>query len=345
MKHKKYLTIIAGFFSILPFILWVQPFYSGFISLFFLFISYSHQISRKRLFAYLVFISTIILTLLNISYQFYWYELITPLVLPIAFFITDFRDLKTEFFFKGVNIGFVILSISLCYDAISKNVFNDIVSSFVTDRNWGDENPFFGNGTALILTLYSFYFLTKKDYLKAVLVNSVAILTTSRIPLMFFVFIFIYILFDKRISKWYKYFATLILLVIIVYLYHYISSDEVLYSRLIKSGDREFIFNYSYPLFLDNIYTGFGPLKIPVYRHLHNSIFEVLFRYGVFTFTSYLFVLFLDNFHFQKNILFLFLIVFTFSFTQINLHNINYIVLMSVLIKYLKDDSFNNKII
>lgn len=329
----------------MPFVVFIEPLYSGYISfLLLLIVGIPIKVNRFRLYAYLLYAFGVLLNFYAIDYNIKMTEYITPLFIPLAFFVTDFHKVKYNYFFSGVTFGFLIVAISLLYIAFDQNIFNNIISSFVTDRKWGTDNLFFGNGTALVMSLVSFYYLVRKNYFISSVINTVAILTTSRIPIVMYVFIILYIFFDKKVSFKYKLVGLLLALGLFIVILQLVSSDLALYNRLIKSDDREMIFNYSYPLFLDNWLLGFGPVDIPLANHLHNSLFEVLFRYGIVSFIPYLILIFKNNFKFNSDYLILFTVVLFFSFTQINLHNINYVIILSMIIVYLKNGNDNENI-
>ncbi|WP_428741981.1 O-antigen ligase family protein [Tenacibaculum sp.] len=332
----KFVTFLAGLIAALPFVIAVEPFYSGYISfLLLIFVSDLKKINLKRLSYYLFYVFTVCISLVNVDYYFEIKELLIGLLIPIVFL---FFDLKIDYdsFFKGVNVGIVIVTLSLLYLSVEKNLIGNYMTFFTSERDWGNDSLFYGNGTALVLTLISSYYLIKDQILKSIIINIGAILTTSRVPLIMFAFIFIYILLISNVKKIYKALLTFILMGLIIYAAIFILKEESLINRFTRTGDRQYIFDYSFELFKKNIYLGFGPKDIPIYHHLHNSFFEVLFRYGIITFIFYLILLLKGNLV-NTRLIFIFLTVFFFTFTQINLHNINYVVILSVIISNFKN--------
>lgn len=331
----KFLTFISGLFAALPFVVLVEPFYSGYLSLLILLpIVDIKNIDANRLGIYIIYVFLICISLINVDYSFKIKELAIGIVLPSIFLFTDLKlDFKS--FFKGVDAGVLVVIFSLIYLAYQKKLITNFTTFFTSERDWGSESAFYGNGTALVLTLVASYYLVNDKISKAIIINSAAILTTSRIPLFMFAFIIFYLIFVSKIRKSYKLILTLLISITIFYIFIYVSGEDSLLNRFTRSEDREFIFNYSYKLFKENIFLGFGPQEIPIYKHLHNSFFEVLFRYGVITFIFYLVLVIKGNF-FNAKLKFLIFLAFFYTFTQINLHNVNYMVILAIAISHLK---------
>lgn len=337
-----YLTFFAGLFVTLPFVVFVEPIYSGYVSLFLLFLTVDlKKVNSQKLILYFLLVCFVFISLINVDYNFNFSSIIIQLILPLVFLMSDFK-FEYKYFFKGAIVGCIIVIISLMYLAYEKNLVSNFVLFFTKNRDWASDNIFYGNGTALLLSLLSSYFLINNKIPSAILINILALLTTSRIPVVMFLFITVYIMLFSSLKVYYKYLLLGFIIVLIVYGFFFIIENEALLNRLSGSEDRKFIFDYSYARFKDNIYLGFGPEDIPLYKHLHNSFFEVLFRYGLFSFVVYVILFVHGNLKNKKSVFILFLSTF-FAFTQINLHNINYIILLVMILSYLKNTSFTHE--
>ena len=345
----KLLTFFSGLFAALPFVLFIEPLYSGYISLLFLImVSDLKKINFIRLSFYVLYLSAIIISLINLDYDFSIKDLLLSMILPSIFLLIDLK-FDYDSFFKGIGSGVIILAVSLIHLAYQKNLLSNFIIFFTKEREWGSDNLFYGNGTALVLTIIACFYLIKDNVLKAILINTIAVLTTSRVPLLMYVFIAIYLMLFSSVKRSYKYLMIFGSSLLIFYISTLILNDESLLYRFTKSGDREFIFEYSYNLFRKNIFFGFGPKDIPIYKHLHNSFFEILFRYGLFTFIFYLLIILKGNVFNFKSRFFIF-IAFFYTFTQINLHNVNYLIIFSITVSFIKNklntnESLNKRII
>lgn len=332
----KVLTILAGIICAMPFVVFAEPFYSGYISFLLLLIVAEKRVNMDRLIYYILYCVFFVISLSNVNYNFELKSIIMALFMPFVFIVSDFR-IDYNSFFKGINIGISIVVLSLVILAYKKNLLGNFILFLTSERGWGiGENIFYGNGTALIITLASSFYLINSKVVKSLIVNVLGLITTSRTVLLMFIFIFIYIIFiDRNIGRKYKVLMGIVLSVLLLYVLIFISQNDVLYERVMKSDDRGMIFEESYSLFKQNYLLGFGPKKIRLYNHLHNSFFEVLFRYGVVTFIFYILVLTKKNLKTRK-LFFIFATVSILAFTQINLFNINYVILLSVIISYSK---------
>lgn len=330
------LVFLSGLFSAIPFTFFIESLYSGYLSFALLLLVYGiKQIRTTRLVFYLLYVTCLLLSLFHVTYNYSILNLVTPIVIPLFFIFSDYR-IDYEPFYRGALFGAIVVLVSLVLLAVERGFITNFISMMTTQRNWGAENLFFGNGTALILSMISFYLLLKRQYLFSFLISSLSIITTSRIPLFVITFSMFFVLFDKRISKAVRVLFFIILLFLVSYLITSFVVDDSLRERLLKSEDREAIFNYSYNLFKDKILSGFGPIDIPFYGHLHNSFFEVLFRYGIVTFVFYIMVVFYKNIILNYENLLLLILTIALGFTQINLHNVNYVLLFCVNLSYIK---------
>jgi len=273
-------------------------------------------------------------------------SLINPIMIGFALIVSIKNVNQANMIKNGLYISAAVNSFLLIYLVSQQNISS--LYFLMTARTWALEVvPYFGNGLAILFSMMM-VFAYKEKKLKFFLIFFVGgLLTTSRLPLLTMLMILL-IYFAGNINNIKKASATglffIMLLLVPMFNSSFMPTNEMdgVVSRLTTANDRLHVYGVALSKYYENPIFGSGSEKLEYYFHAHNSFLQVAYSHGSLALIFWLmaiYMAFFQRLNFINNIAF-YLIFALISLTQIGLHNLNALVVLT-----LYSSIFSNKVV
>lgn len=341
---KNLAWIFFGFILFMPIEVLVDGLYLSYFQIVILFLccGYTSNLNITLLFIYLFFVTLSIMSGFSVELT----SLVNPFLTGIAL-VTSIKDINK---IKMVNIGLylsaIINGVYLCFLAYKNNLNN--IFTLLSSRVWAVEQvPYFGNGLAMLFAATMLLAFIERKYFILSIAFIGGVLTTSRIPQLFFLVIIGSFMLRNLISKPFNTFvlmgfATLFFISLSSLNFFDLSPGQIdlLKSRFSEADDRFEVYQLTLTEIINNPFLGVGSTKLYYYEHSHNSYIQVLYKYGLFALFVWLFLLYLvffKNLKWLNNIEFIifFLII---SVSQIGLQNPNLLLVILMIRQTIRYD-------
>ena len=294
--NNKIFSSIAGILTAIPIYIVQEPYYAlpFLISIFHLFFGNFAPQDRLKIYAFtllviLVLFSNIVGTLqgyMTISIPSVFYFLTTAFILAFAHNTIDLNQFLRWFLIAVKLIALYVIFLFFG-DAALSGSFHNITTS--EGRMWAVDRVLgWPNGFAIVTSIAAYLCFVRNEKLWSFFLISAALITFSRMAMVFFVVLFFlqaFALFRFRILI-----PLFILFVfyLVPFLYDiYITNEELLY-RIFKYSDRLIILNNLLETYSQSPVFGIGNVSYTeislndIYDSYHSTFLKVLIRYGPF---------------------------------------------------------------
>jgi hypothetical protein len=265
-------------------------------------------------------------------------SIINPILIGMALLVNIRSKYRSEMIIKGIYISAIAHTFLLMYIFSTADITT--LYGMLTQRDWAsDVIPYFGNGLAMSFAV-SMLFAAKDRNWKLLLILFIGgVLTTSRVPI-FSVVIISFFFVARSISL-----KNLINIIFIGFLvsftfitlftnYNLAEQVEGILNRFTYASDRNNVYLLAISEIVENPILGAGSKKLEYYYHAHNSFLQVAYRYGIFAFCLWFFLIYLSLLRGLMSLKYIeYILVFVLiSFFQIGLLN-PCIVLMIIIFR------------
>ena len=344
--QTNFFWFLFGVFAFVPFEIGVEGLYVSYFLIPFLLFN-SCAPSRFQFSIFLCYVAFVIVSIsfgLNPEFT----SFVNPILIAICLISRIENQVKLESIKFGLYTSAIITSAFLIWLAYQKEINSIFI--LMTSREWAlPEVPFFGNGLAMLFSIAMMFAYKEKKYFLLFVFFLGGLLTTSRVPMLYFACLSLVFLKSKFKANL---FSVLFFSFIIVLVFFILNSYELLgmsqgqldllQSRFETTEDREEVYQIAAQQISNHLLFGSGSEKLYYYEHAHNSYVQSLYKYGIFAFLSWLSLLCIaffkkTNQSIDVSFLLLFLIV---SLSQIGLQNPNVIVLFVIYSCLFHSDNF-----
>ena len=294
--NNKVLSSIAGILTAIPIYIVQSPYYALTFLILFIHLFYGNFAAQDRLKIYaftllviLVLFSNIVGTLqgyMTISIPSIFYFLTTVFILAFAH-----NTINVNQFLRWFLIAAKLIALYVTFLFLSDAVFNGSFHNITTSegRMWAVDRVLgWPNGFAIVTSIAAYLCFVRNEKLWSFFLISAALITFSRMPMIFFV-----VLFFLQAFALFRYRILIPLFIVFIFylvpfLYDiYITNEELLY-RVFKYSDRLIILNNLIDAYSQSPAFGIGNVSYAeislndIYVSYHSTFLKVLVRYGPF---------------------------------------------------------------
>lgn len=266
-------------------------------------------------------------------------SIINPILIGMALLINIRSEYMSAMIIKGIYISAIAHTFLLLYVFSTADIAT--LYGILTTRDWAsDVIPYFGNGLAMSFSLAMLFAAKDRNWKLLLILFIGGVLTTSRVPI-FSVAIISFFFVARSIS-----FKNLMNIIFIGFLvsftfitlftnYNLAEQVEGILYRFTYASDRFDVYLVVLSEIVENPILGAGSKKLDYFFHAHNSYLQVAYKYGVFAFALWFFLIYLSllrglmSFKFIEYILVFILL----SFFQIGLLNPS-LILQLIVFRY-----------